>query len=43
MHSKKFMIFGAAVCIGAMLAYLFVFADAPIAELPPAEPAASGP
>jgi hypothetical protein len=42
MHSKRFMIFAAVVCVAAMLAYLFVFADAPITELPspPADPPA---
>jgi hypothetical protein len=35
-HSRHFIIFGAVSCILAMLAYLFVFADAPLA---PAEPA----
>jgi hypothetical protein len=29
MHSRHFILFGAIVCILAMLAYLFVFADAP--------------
>jgi hypothetical protein len=32
MHSKRFMIFAAAVCVAAMLSYLFVFADAPLPE-----------
>jgi hypothetical protein len=34
MHSRTFMIFAAAVCIAAMLSYLFVFADAPVSEQP---------
>jgi len=32
MHTKRMMMFAAAVCVFSMLAYLFVFADAPIAE-----------
>jgi|APFre7841882724_1041349.scaffolds.fasta_scaffold100711_2 hypothetical protein len=35
MHTKLMMIVGVVVCIFAMLAYLFVFADAPIADLQP--------
>ncbi len=35
MRTKHIMIFGAVACILAMLAYLFVFADAPIANLQP--------
>ncbi len=34
MHSRTFMIFAAALCIAAMLSYLFVFADAPVSEQP---------
>ena len=34
MHSRTFMIIAAALCIGAMLAYLFVFADAPLSGQP---------
>lgn len=34
MHSKRFMIFAAAICVAAMLSYLFVFADAPVPEEP---------
>jgi hypothetical protein len=41
MHSKRFMIFAAAICVAAMLSYLFVFADAPEqVELVPATPPA---
>ncbi len=42
MHTKHIVIFGVVVCILAMLAYLFVFADAPIVDTqpPPAAPAA---
>lgn len=41
MHSRHFIIFGAVACILAMLAYLFVFADAPLAPVePPPAPAA---
>lgn len=43
MHSRHFLVFGAVVCIAAMLAYLFVFADAPVAEPPPAPGSASAP
>jgi hypothetical protein len=32
MHTKHMMMFAAAICVFSMLAYLFVFADAPIAE-----------
>ena len=30
MHTKNFIMFGAVACILGMLAYLFVFADAPV-------------
>ncbi|WP_439543091.1 hypothetical protein [Hyphomicrobium sp.] len=30
MHTRHFIIFGAVACILGMLAYLFVFADAPV-------------
>lgn len=38
MHTKHIVIFGGVACILAMLAYLFVFADAPIVgfQQPPA-------
>ncbi|MGQ0671304.1 MAG: hypothetical protein ACT4N2_00285 [Hyphomicrobium sp.] len=38
MHSKSYILFAGVACILAMLAYLFVFADAPLVELekPPA-------
>ncbi|WP_280173195.1 hypothetical protein [Hyphomicrobium sp. CS1GBMeth3] len=39
MHTKRIVIFGGVACILAILAYLFVFADAPIVDTPP--PAAS--
>jgi len=32
MHTKRMMMFAAAICVFSMLAYLFVFAEAPIAE-----------
>jgi hypothetical protein len=38
-HSRHFIIFAGALCIAAMLAYLFVFADAPLVEVVP-QPAA---
>lgn len=40
MHTKHIVTFGGVACILAMLAYLFVFADAPIvdSEPPPAAP-----
>lgn len=42
MHSRHFIMFGAVACILAMLAYLFVFADAPLAPAEP-PPAATSP
>jgi hypothetical protein len=41
-HTRHIVIFGGVVCILAMLAYLFVFADAPIvaAQPPSAAPVA---
>jgi hypothetical protein len=35
-ESKHVIFFGAIVCILAMLAYLFVFADAPLVPVAPA-------
>ncbi len=32
MHTKHIVMFGGVACILAMLAYLFVFADAPIVD-----------
>jgi hypothetical protein len=45
MHSKRFMIFAAALCVAAMLSYLFVFADAPeqVELVPVAPPAPAAP
>ena len=40
MHSRHFIIFAGALCIAAMLAYLFVFADAPIVDTVPPPAAA---
>jgi hypothetical protein len=37
MDSRRVIIFGAIICVLAMLAYLFVFADAPLAPIGPAE------
>jgi hypothetical protein len=34
-HTKHIVIFGGVACILAMLAYLFVFADAPIVDTQP--------
>jgi hypothetical protein len=34
MHTKHIVMFGGVVCILAMLAYLFVFAEAPIVDTP---------
>lgn len=31
MHSKRMMTFAALICVAAMLAYLFVFAEADVA------------
>ncbi|MDQ8699463.1 hypothetical protein [Hyphomicrobium sp. LHD-15] len=35
MHTKHIVLFGGVACILAMLAYLFVFAEAPIVDEPP--------
>lgn len=43
MHSKHFIIFAGALCIAAMLAYLFVFADAPIVDTAPPPAADTAP
>jgi hypothetical protein len=45
MHSKRFMIFAAALCVVAMLSYLFVFADAPeqVEVVPVTPPAPAAP
>jgi hypothetical protein len=40
-HTKHIVIFGCAVCILGMFAYLFVFADAPIVDTPQAPPAST--
>lgn len=34
MHTKHIVYFGVVVCVLAMFAYLFVFADAPIVDVP---------
>ena len=42
MHTKHFLMFGAAICVAAMLAYLFVFAEADVAGVQSTEnPAAT--
>lgn len=33
MHTKRMMMFAAAICVFAMLAYLFVFADATVVDV----------
>lgn len=33
MHTKRMMMFAAAICVFAMLAYLFVFADATVVSV----------
>lgn len=33
MHTKRMMTFAAAICVFAMLAYLFVFAEADVASI----------
>ncbi len=43
MHSRHFIIFAGALCIAAMLAYLFVFADAPIVDVAPPPAADTAP
>lgn len=35
MDRKSVVVFGALVCIAAMLVYLFVFADGPLVDAPP--------
>ena len=34
MESRKFIVFGFVVCLIGILAYVFVFADAPIVDQP---------
>ena len=43
MHTTRMMTFAAAICVFAMLAYLFVFAEADVAgvEAPNTTPAAT--
>lgn len=41
MHSKHFLMFGAAICVAAMLAYLFVFAEADVAGVEAQNPPAA--
>lgn len=41
MHTKHIVTFGVIVCVLAMFAYLFVFADAPIVDNPPLPPPAA--
>lgn len=43
MHSKHFIIFAGVLCILAMFAYLFVFADAPIVDTAPPPAADTAP
>jgi hypothetical protein len=42
MHTRRFIVFAGVVCILAMLAYLFVFADAPL-DYPEPMPTAPAP
>jgi hypothetical protein len=42
-HSRHFIIFAGALCIAAMLSYLFVFADAPIVDTVPPPAADTAP
>ncbi len=37
MDSRRVIVFGAIICVLAMLAYLFVFADVPLAPVGPGD------